>query len=248
MIDIIQAVIFLIFSINLGHFAWEKLHSNMMLLDYMRCDPNTWRFWDQLLLRLHKRPLSFQTLEAITWIVILNILYFVINPNGLYFLVFLVATVYISLSGYIRQAPLLPLLLLTAQVHPIFLIPLMLVKEVGGWLGLGVLLLQGDLVSALFYGGIAFCCYALLRLASGKERIRLEGTAPLFTPTYYLTALRKNRTLVLQDISVSAIIIVICFLQMPILSIWIAAPLILFSLPWEPHLWFPLFILIMGSV
>lgn len=239
--------VFFTISVHLGYSSWRTMHNNPHLLEYMDCDPNTWRWWDRLLLRLHKRPLSFQTLEALTWILTLNILFFVLRPTGLGLLVFLLVVIAISIGGYVKTSPMYPLLLLVAFVHPVFLIPLVLVKEVGGWFGVGVLLTQTQIIEAVIFGAIAGSLYVVLRVLSKRDRTRLDNTAPLFTPPYYLKAIRKTPATMIRDLSVTAVLFVCYFWTSPLLFLWLAVPLLLFSLPWESHLWFPVLLIILGG-
>lgn len=244
----IYMLVFVAFSFQLGLIAWRTLHNTPFLLAHMKCDPNLWRWWDRFLLWLHKRPLSFQSWEALTWVIVMNVLYFWIRPVGVNLLVFVLAIVAIGSSGYIRNAPMYPLILLVAIVHPIFLIPLVLVKEVGGWFGVGVLLWQGQFIEAGIYGAIAFLLYLVFRLGSKQDSVRREGSAPFFTPPFLLSVLRKRPLLVLRDLSVTGIIFLLYFWQVPLLFLWMAGPLLLFALPWESHLWFPLLIVSVGVI
>lgn len=239
-------IILITIAIYLSYSAWRQLHSSPLLLDYMRCDPNAWRWWDQLLLRFHKRPLSFQTLESLSWGGVLSVLFIMLEPSYLDMMFFLLSVFAMSVSGYVRQAPMYLLLLLVANVHPAFLIPLTLVKEVGGWVGVGVLLYQGRIVEAVIYGGISLVVYVVLRVRSNKERVRLANDAPLFTPPYLWTAIRRNPAIILRDLMVTIPLILLYFWYAPILFVWVAIPIILFALPWESHLWFPLLIIILG--
>lgn len=239
-------IILITIAIHLSYSAWRQLHSNPLLLDYMRCDPNAWRWWDQLLLRFHKRPLSFQTLESLSWGGVLSVLFIMLDLSSFDMVIFFASVLVMSVSGYVRQAPMYPLLLLVANVHPAFLIPLTLVKEVGGWVGVGILLYQGRIVEAVIYGGISLVVYVVLRIKSNKERVRLANAAPLFTPPYLWTAIRRDPATILRNLMVTIPLILLYFWYAPILFVWVAIPIILFALPWESHLWFPLLIIILG--
>lgn len=245
MIDI-KTIILIVMTIHLSYSAWRQLHSNPLLLDYMRCDPNAWRWWDQLLLKFHKKPLSFQTLESLSWGGVLCVLFIVLELSSFNMLFFLLSVTAISTSGYVRQAPMYLFLLLVGNVHPVFLIPLTLVKEVGGWIGVGILLYQGRIVEALFYGGLSLVVYLALRIKSNRERIRLSNAAPLFTPPYFWIAIKTYPVGIIRDLSVTVLLFFLYFWSAPLLFLWLAIPIVLFALPWESHLWFPLLIIILG--
>jgi len=100
---------------------------------------------------------------------------------------------------------------------------------------------------------IAGLLYVAARVYIGKAP-RSEKTAPLFTPQYVLKVLRGDteagRVQVAINLFSTATIIVFLVLAGPLgvgMIIWTAVLVVPLALWWEPQLWFPALVLVLGG-
>jgi hypothetical protein len=248
--------------------AWDKGQSiqPQYLIEYMQESPNAYRLFDQFLLKLHRKRFSFITWTSIAWfgslvltyIILFNPVWFtnwpfatlvVWNPQRM---VFLIGAAACSMNFYIRQSLLYPLLaLFSVTLNPLLLLPIVVVKEQGLWLAGGYLMFIGHLdLLNMTYIGLAGVFYLLVRWSIGKKPRSVEN-APFFTPRYAINHLRNKRPKqVLIDLVALAAMFVFVVMEGMLgiqMIIWTAGLVFLFALWWEPQLWFPTVILILGG-
>lgn len=233
--------------------AWDRGQraGNKRMLNHMSLAPNVYRLFDRLLMKLNRRPFSFITWTSLAWGASMMLTCFLLIPTGLDLLVFLIGAAACSMNFYIRQAPLYPLLAIFAMtLNPLWLILIVLTKEQGLWIASGYLFFTGADLIMFFWVATAGFIYIAIRYRIG-HRERSEGGAPFFTPPYVVQYLRKKPHLVAINL-VAVVTIVIFSMMKGLLGIqmilWTAALVCLFALWWEPQLWFPTFILLIGGV
>jgi len=236
--------------------AWDKGQSVSSddLMEYLEHEPNRYRLFDQLLLRLHRKPFSIVTWQSMAWGGSVGLTYLLLRPEGTDLLFFLIAVAACSMMFFIRQAVLFPLLALFVLTYfPLLLIPIALTKEHGLWIVVGYMFFTG--ADILLYGWvlIAGLLYVAARVYIGKAP-RSEKTAPLFTPQYVLKVLRGDteagRVQVAINLFSTATIIVFLVLAGPLgvgMIIWTAVLVVPLALWWEPQLWFPALVLVLGG-
>jgi len=240
--------------------AWDKGQSLRSddLIEYLEQEPNRYRLFDQFLLRLHGRPFSIVTWLSMAWGGSIGLTYVLLRPEGTDLLFFLIAVAGCSIMFFIRQAILFPLLALFALTYsPLLLIPIALTKEHGLWMVAGYMFLTGADILLYWYVLIAGLFYILVRMAVRIERgnaPRSEKTAPLFTPHYVLKVLRgetdASRVQVAINLFSTATIIVFLVLAGPLgvgMMIWTAVLVVPLALWWEPQLWLPALVLVLGG-
>ena len=222
-------------------------------ISYMHEDPEAYRLWDHVLLRFHRRPFSIITLQTMSFALCMMLSYLLIVPTGINGLVFVVGVLACSSNFSVRhsiQYPLLALMVLTS--NPIFLIPLILTKELAAWLGLGYLLLTGGLQPlTVICASAAFLAYVAMRLLVG-ERVRGPEGAPLFAVPYHIRYLLgqiegRARGQILWNLAGVAVMIVFSATRGLPLLLWTAVPVLLFAMWWEPQLWLPTVIVLLAG-
>ena len=222
-------------------------------IEYMHEDPEAYRLWDHILLHFHRRPFSIITLETLSFSLCVLVSYLLIMPTGLDGLLFLVGVLACSSNFSVRhsvQYPLLALLALTSS--PFLLVPLILTKELAAWLGLGYLILtNGFQPLIIILAGVAFMVYLIMRRIIGTRQ-RVSGGAPLFAIPYYVKYMQgkiegKNRVTILWNVAGVCAMVVFLIMRGPFILLWVAVPVFLFALWWEPQLWFPTVVVVLGG-
>jgi hypothetical protein len=220
-------------------------------LDYLVREPNAFRLWDRTLLIFHRRPFSIYTLQSISFALCLVATYLFLTPRGDDLIIFLLSAIAMSSYTRVRASigyPLLAMLVLTES--PLFLLPLILIKEHTGFVGLGYLLLHSgiDMISIAFCGGVALMLYISARVFL-PAKPRAEHATPLFTPRRAYAIIRgrgRSRFALFWAFAYLPLVIWFGLLRSPLLLLWATIPILLFALFWEPQLWFPVVIVLLG--
>lgn len=222
-------------------------------IDYMQEDPEIYRLWDHILLLFHKHPFSIITLSTLSFVSCIALTYILITPSGIAGLIFILGVLACSSNFSTRhsiQYPLLALLVLTN--NPVFLVPLILTKELAAWLGLGHLVIAGGLqLMTMVCALVAFLLYVAVRKYIGRRSRHPKG-APLFTPPFYVNLMLgriegTSRGLVVWNMAGVVAMLVFLVMNGPLLLLWTAGPILLFALWWEPQLWLPVVVVVLAG-
>lgn len=219
--------------------------------EYLVMEPNAYRLWDQLLLYLDRRPFSLVTLYSLSWGASLGMSYLLLMPTGLGLLMFIVGVLAVSVNFSIRSSLMYPLLaLLVVTGSPFILIPLAATKDHALWIGTGAMLFRLGLDPlVLLCAGLGVLLFLFLRFFIEAEWP--ESGAPQFTPRYvFNTVLGRNpeigRGLLFWNSAGVAVMVLFGLLTNWPLLLWGAVPVLLMGCFWEPQLWLPILIMLLG--
>lgn len=248
MIEPVLVIMLLFTSVRITWSVGQRMDRDNWIA-YLRQKPNAYRLWDHLLLFFHERPFSIITLESLSWGVSVVITYLILMPSDVSLLVFLLVSFSVAAGFHIRANVMYPVLAaLVVTGSPVFLVILILIKEHTAFIGVGYLLLHGGLTySLVIWAIIAGFVYIILRVyIVAEER---EG-APLFTPRYAYDWLRgrsdRSRMLLVWGIVPVAVTVLFGLVISPLLLVWSIVPILLFALWWEPQLWLPIVVVLLG--
>ncbi|MBY9005705.1 MAG: hypothetical protein KGD63_03015 [Candidatus Lokiarchaeota archaeon] len=184
----------------------------------------------------------------------MSITYFLIRPKDKDYLIFIVLSCFLPVFDNILQILLLVLLVKFRERRgiSILLIPIIIIKELGAWIGFGYLLLSKKRsIYEIFVASIfSIIIFLFIRILIGDIEYP-PNLAPFFTPPYIFNQLLDNPQFILIHLFINIIpLILILFYTIQgkfekKLLIWNVLPICLFAIFWESQLWLPVIMIIL---
>ncbi|RDE15866.1 MAG: hypothetical protein C4K49_05315 [Candidatus Thorarchaeota archaeon] len=220
---------------------------------YWRYSPNAYRLWEQFTLYLSGVLSSnIVNIMALTFFGFMVLTYLTIRPMNDMPL-FMMWMLYMAFWGYVMNGPMYLLLCALARYYtrrwaPALLIPLVLIKEVSVWLGLGYLVLHHRWKSGTIFFVLSVIVYGFLRfvvIGNVPDYSQVDpSSAPLFTPIWMFTMLLSSWSVIVVILLLLPVIVLVVLSAWRSpdwrLWAWMTGPNVLFALFYEPQLWLPI--------